>query len=192
MEDEKHLDIVRTSKPPKSSEDFKSSSMLLHTARPDKRSYSVGVQNGKLVMQTMGTSRLLSAASYIISDLEARKTYHWSSSSTELTNPGLILFERKNSSIRFALVTQDGTELTWEDPIVFMFIGFLHDHDDNDPCVVYAAGIGGPHGFGGLTVGKDPDLINCVRASYAALATALAQNHDDKPELQGGGAENVE
>lgn len=192
MEDEKYLDIVRTSKPPKASEDIKSFGMLSHTARPDKKSFSVCVRDGNVVMQTMGTTRLLNAATYLVADLDAQKTYHWSSSSTEPTNPGIILFERKSNSIRFALVTQDGTELTWEDPIVFMFIGFLREHDDSDPCVIYATGVGGPHGFGGLTVGKDPNLINCAKASYVALATVLAQNRDVKPELQEGGTENAE
>lgn len=164
--------IVRVSSPLVAPTAFKCSDIHANIGNERKEAYRFMTDKGDLLLTTGGKTFPLNWASYIMADRKSGDVYFWSSASPEDTDPGILLFERKKRSIRFGLITQNGTELTWEDDTVFMFLGSA-EFEEHDPMVVFAAGVGGSDGFGGLVFGSDPNIRATAVGAYSALLSIM-------------------
>ncbi len=174
--------ITKVSKPPKMPVHFKSEDTFLNSDNVHKHAYTVGLRNGKLELTTQGQTYELDYISYVVVHRNSGQVDAWSSEQpSENSHPGFVFMENKKNSVRFGLLNSDGREFTWEDPILFMFLGVKNG--DPSPYVIFSAGVGGPRGYGGIMAGNNPDIATTALASYAAFDELLQMSlEDDSPD----------
>lgn len=185
MQRNQQIDFVRTSAPSKIRVGFRSSNIFQNVGNRFKSAYMLSVQDSRVVVQTKGRAFPLDAACYVVKNLETGEIIYWPKGTANSVGPDVVLFERKKHSIRFGIVMPGDKELTWEDPIVFAFLGIRRCSED-EQFVIYAAGVGGPNGFGGMMSGTDPDLVSTAITSFRAISKSMEWKPDPTPELQEG------
>ncbi len=180
LEDDAKICVVKTSGPSKLQMPFKNADIYSNVGNVHKDAFQFLAQGGELRLTTKGKDYQLSQGGYVVINQETGESYSWSSSSGT-TNSDILLFERKKKSIRFGLIAQNGVELTWEDPIAFMFLGLV-TNDAANPYVVFSSGVGGPNGFGGLMMGSDPHIVGAAFGAYCALDAIMQGPRSPKNE----------
>lgn len=181
LEDEADVSLIaKVSKPPKMPAHFRNEEILLNSENVHKRAYTFGPRDGKLELTTQGQAHELNYASYVVVHRDSGQVYAWSSDQpSENSYPGFVFMESKKNSVRFGLLRSDGLEFTWEDPILFMFLGVISG--EPYPYVVFSAGVGGPRGYGGIMAGNNPDIVATALASCAAFNELLQMSRKDDP-----------
>lgn len=183
MQRDQQIDFVRTSAPSKIRIGFRCSDIFQNVGNKFKSAYMLAVQDGRVVVQTKGRAFPLDGACYIVKNQETGEIIRWSNDTANLVGPDVILFERKKHSISFGIVMPGDKELTWEDPIVFAFLG-IRQYSKDELFVIYAVGVGGPNGFGGMMSGMDPDLVSTAIASFRAIDKSMEWKPDPALKLQ--------
>lgn len=172
--------IVKVAKPLVVPLEFKCSDIHANVGNERKEAYRFMADKDVLSLTCGGKTLPLTGAAYIVADKKSGVVHCWTGPSSNSGNSGILLFERKKNSMRFGLITRDGTELTWEDDTVFMFLGSA-ESESRGSWIVFAAGVGGANGFGGLVSGFDPNIQATAIGAFCALQSLLP-----KRELQAG------
>ncbi len=174
--------LTRVSGPSKYPSPYRSYSIYANIEKKHKEAFQfVNKREGPLIT-TGGRTYPLSQAAYVVIDKGTGQIYQRLSLSPGSANSDVLLFERKKHSMRFGIIPINGPELTWEDNIIFMFIGLIERGECN-PYVIFSAGVGGQNGFGGLVTGQDPNIVDTAIGAFSALVS-LVQDVGDTDEAQ--------
>lgn len=164
--------IVEVAKPLVAPTAFKCSDILINIGNERKEAYRFKADKDVPSLTSGGKTLPLTGAAYIVVDNKSGETHYCAGPPFTGEDPGILLFERKKNSMRFGLITRDGTELTWEDDTVFMFLGSA-ESENRGSWIVFAAGVGGANGFGGLVSGFDPNIQATAIGAFCALQSLL-------------------
>lgn len=176
--------ITGVSKPPKMPIHFKNEEIFGDSDNVHKHAYTVGARDGKLELTTQGQTHEFDYINYVVAHRDSGQVYVWNSEQPfESSPPGFVFMEKKKNSVRFGLLNSDGHEFTWEDPILFMFLGVKNG--EPSPYVVFSAGVGGPHGYGGIMAGNNPDIAMTALASCATFSELLQMSTKNDPADRG-------
>ena len=125
------------------------------------------VNTAKATFFSGGRQKVPDWAALCVKDPQAGMMTIWHSEAGIIL-PGTLLFRKKGSGkCDFVFIDEFDKEHTSNAPISFMTCMLFSGVEKR--IVVFAAGCGGPSGFGSVVIGKDEDLIAACVAAFSVI-----------------------